>query len=74
MFATHEKFVDPSTKEKLLSKGALKQFDNLLRHVDRDCLSDLPDVQLYFKTRLDQNGLQLYRIARGTSDVEGAVH
>lgn len=68
-------FIDPYTKKKLLSPAALEEFENLLRHVDQDCLSDPPHMPMYYLVRVSKKtGLPTYRCIRGTSDVEGAVH
>lgn len=68
-------YVDPNTKKPLLSDQAIKEFKNLLKHVDNDCLSDPPDIPLYFEIgTCKKTKLTKYRCIRGTSDVEGAVH
>lgn len=54
----------------LLNNIVLKEFDNLMVHVSKGCLSDPEDFNLYVKKRKDQDGLQLYRCLRGTNAVE----
>lgn len=66
--------LDESTNKPLFSKDAYAEAKNLLRHAALGCLSDPPEVPLYYLVGRDQDGLNIYRCARGTSSVEGAVH
>lgn len=56
---------DAKTGEAFFSQRAWKEYKALLRHVQRGCLSDHPDVNLYYRV-----GNQLHCI-RGTSCLEG---
>ncbi|KAI3634284.1 hypothetical protein MIR68_007888 [Amoeboaphelidium protococcarum] len=42
--------------------------------VDKGCLSDPPEIQLYYQTAIDQNRLKTYRCIRGTIDLQGGIH
>jgi hypothetical protein len=68
-------YIDPATRKPLLSKDALAQIDNILKHVDHGCVSDPKNVKLYYDTgKFDKYKLRIYRCVRGTNSVEGGVH
>lgn len=68
-----ESYNDPQTDKPIVTEAVLEQVDNLLKHVRKGCLSDPEGIPLYYQVGT-KNGLPVYRCARGTSDVEGAVH
>lgn len=72
LIATYDsdEFLDPITNKRLITPECLKEFGNLLKHVDDDCLSDPPGIPLYYAVGRDKNDLTLYRCVRGTSDTE----
>ncbi|KAI3654548.1 hypothetical protein MP228_000602 [Amoeboaphelidium protococcarum] len=41
---------------------------------DTGCLSDPPEIQLYYQTGIDQNRSKTYRCIRGTCDLQGGIH
>jgi hypothetical protein len=67
---TKAKYRDPKTQKHLLDDEARGVFRNVIEHATKGCLSDPPDIQLYFKTKIDQHKLQVYRCIRGTSSLE----
>jgi 3'-5' exonuclease len=44
---------------------------NCLGHVLRGCVSDPPDMPMYYHSKTRKNGLPVYRTVRGTSQLEG---
>ena len=50
-----------------------KEFRNMVKHVRSGCLSDPPDLQMYYRTGTDADKLPIYRCSRGTSSVE-SIH
>ena len=54
----------------LVSPAVEEQVKNLLKHVDKGCLSDPQGVPVYFATQRDKNGLMIYRCVRGTNNAE----
>ena len=65
---------DATTGAPLFNKRACEITKNILENVRLGNYSDPPNVQLYYETGHDKNGLTLYRCCRGTNDVEGGIH
>jgi hypothetical protein len=67
-------------KDVVCTKSGKKLFDtkhgrgahlSCLKHIRRNCLSDIPFVSYYYPLGEDKDGLMLYRCIRGTSALEG---
>ncbi|KAJ7215023.1 hypothetical protein GGX14DRAFT_696572 [Mycena pura] len=56
------------------SKEANEMAERLLETVRKGFLSDPAGLSLYFKMFVDDDGLIVYRTARGTNSVEGGIH
>jgi hypothetical protein len=55
-----------------ITKKVLEAHENCMKHLRKGCLSDCPDVPLYFeKTQGEQATFQSYKVARGTNKLEG---
>jgi hypothetical protein len=66
---------DATTNLPLLPPGFDKIMNNALVHVDKGCLSDPTDVQLYHQLpKKTVHGFPAYRCSRGTNSNEGTVH
>jgi hypothetical protein len=57
---------------KLLNDKVASEFDKLLLHCRRGCLSDIPGIPLLFNVRTDSEGLAVYRHIRGNSRLESS--
>ena len=53
------------------SKAALTLHKNIVLHIRKNCLSDIPLVNYYTTIGADKDGLALYKCIRGTSALEG---
>lgn len=53
------------------SAESKKAHKSLLKHIRRNCVSDVPFVNYYIPVREDKNGLTIYLCIRGTSKNEG---
>jgi hypothetical protein len=60
----------PNSAGQLFNNVVSKEWNNLMKHVEKSCLSDPEDFNLYVKKRKDRDGLQIYRCLRGTNAVE----
>jgi len=60
---------DKDSGSELFTEKAHSQFNRLLKHVGKGCISDCPSEPLYRHVR-GKNGLQTYASMRGTSRVE----
>jgi hypothetical protein len=69
----HPRFNDPETGRSIVVEAVEEELANLLKHVQKGCLSDPARMNLYFQVGTS-NGLPRYRCIRGTNDVEGSVH
>jgi predicted nucleic acid-binding protein len=67
-------------KDVVCAKSGKKLFDtkhgraahlSCLKHIRRNCLSDIPFVSYYHPIGEDSDGLMLYKFIRGTSALEG---
>ena len=74
LFNTFGSMVDASTKKPLFDDAANKEAKLILKAVKAGRVSDPVGLQLYYFLRIDQDGLAVYRCARGTNSVEGGVH
>lgn len=59
--------IDPS----FITDSVLKAHQNGLKHINMGCLSDHPEVQLYFEVSGSDSNSPLLRCARGSSQQEG---
>jgi len=63
---------DSKTGKKLFhSKHAKCAHKSFLKHIRRNCISDIPFLSYYAPIDMDKNGLTLYKCLRGTSALEG---
>ena len=53
------------------TKHGKKAHLSTLKHIRRNCLSDIPFVSYYYPVGEDSDGLTLYKCIRGTSALEG---
>jgi hypothetical protein len=53
-----------------VNEAISKEHSNLLKHVRKGCLSDLPDVNLYFGYNVADDNFKMNTCARGTSQLE----
>jgi hypothetical protein len=70
--AVFEGIIDSKTKQPLFSSRSKAAFSDLLVHVDKGCLSDLPGAELYYEVACGLATKKL-KCARGTSGLEGCV-
>jgi hypothetical protein len=63
--------VDAKRGTKFFCKKAWNLYKVTLRHIKKDCLSDMPGVSYYIRLGEDSNGIPLYKCIRGTSALEG---
>jgi hypothetical protein len=61
---THAKF------GAIVNERSEKALNDLLKHVDKGCLSDPENIKLYVPLQKDKFGIQIYRCLRGTNTVE----
>lgn len=74
LFEVYGKLSDAKRGDLLFSKQNWLEAQQVLKLCSSGLMSDPPDVQLYYHTSTDSNGLPLYRCIRGTNDIEGGVH
>lgn len=55
-FTPYANLLDAKSKEPLFSKKARKEWRNLRNHIANGCLSDHPDIPLYFDLPRRENG------------------
>jgi hypothetical protein len=51
-------------EQPLFNEEAWNQARQLLMHVDMGCISDHPDIPLYYHIGTDSNGLNIYHCVR----------
>ena len=75
-FFDNDTFNDPRKNDQpLIDKEVRRSFVELLKHVDKGCLSDPPGIPLYYEEKkCTKSNLMLYRCIRGTNDLEGGIH
>ncbi|KAJ3251609.1 hypothetical protein HDU77_005788, partial [Chytriomyces hyalinus] len=59
------------TGELLFRPPTRKQINNLRKHIVNGCISDVPDIPLYFAAGRSKEGFTKYRCCRGTNSNEG---
>ena len=73
--AVYEVFKDivctKSGKKLFETKHGKSTHLSCLKHIRRNCLSDIPSVSYYYPVGEDKDGLVLYKCLRGTSALEG---
>ncbi|KAI8830988.1 hypothetical protein BJ741DRAFT_567708 [Chytriomyces cf. hyalinus JEL632] len=62
---------DAKTGDQLFRSVTRKQIKNLAKHIRNGCISDVPDLSLYFVDGHTKDGLPRYRCCRGTNSNEG---
>ena len=65
---------DASKGEKFMHEHVVERIENCIYHVKNGCLSDPPDIELYYEKGKDVNDLTQYRCVRGSNSNEGTVH
>ena len=69
---TYAKIRDAKTGKELFSnQKAWNVHKSTLKHIRRNCLSDVPGESYYIEVGRDRDDLPLYRCIRGTSALEG---
>lgn len=66
-----ETTLDNTTKEPLFRKQTIQAISNLRKHIELGCLSDVPDLALYFDMGKTSKGLPKRHCCRGTNSNEG---
>ena len=67
----YKDIVDAKTEKAFFSNRALRVHKSTLKHIRRNCLSDIPGVSYYIQVGKDRLGIPLYKCIRGTSALEG---
>ncbi|KAI8842057.1 hypothetical protein BJ741DRAFT_411113 [Chytriomyces cf. hyalinus JEL632] len=62
---------DSKTGEQLLRGPTKTQIYNLRKHIKNGCISDVPDISLYYVTGRTKEGFAKYRCCHGTNSNEG---
>eukprot|EP00985_Skeletonema_marinoi_P024492 scaffold17057_cov73-Skeletonema_marinoi.AAC.2 len=72
VFNAHKDIVCHKSGKKLFATpAAIAQHKSTLKHMRRNCLSDIPFFNYYTPLRKDRDGLMRWRCHRGTSSNEG---
>ena len=62
---------DSANNTILFNDAADKEIKNLRKHIENDCIGDVPGIPLYFTTGRSKDGFTKYRCCRGTNSNEG---
>ena len=57
----YKEVLDAKTGEPLFRPSSMIAVRNLLKHIKSNCLSDPPDIDLYFASHLNEQGLVVYK-------------
>ena len=65
---------DAKTGKQLFTPKTWKVFTNIITHVRKGCLSDMPGYNYYYVVGVTKEGYPIYKCVRGTSPLEGYHH
>eukprot|EP00986_Skeletonema_menzelii_P010611 scaffold5229_cov137-Skeletonema_menzelii.AAC.3 len=72
VYDAHKDIICQKSGKKLFgTKEAIAQHRSTLKHIRRNCISDIPFVTYYTPLKRDKDGLMRWRCHRGTSQNEG---
>jgi len=72
VYEAHKDIICQKSGKKLFeTREAVAQHKSTLKHIRRNCLSDIPHVTYYTPLKRDKYGLMRWRCHRGTSQNEG---
>eukprot|EP00984_Skeletonema_dohrnii_P030402 scaffold21816_cov133-Skeletonema_dohrnii-CCMP3373.AAC.1 len=72
VYEAHKDIICQKSGKKLFgTPAAIAQHESTLKHIRRNCLSDIPLVTYYTPMKRDKDGLMRWRCHRGTSQNEG---
>ena len=72
VYEAHKDIICQKSGKKLFeTRDAVAQHKSTLKHIRRNCLSDIPHVTYYTPLKRDKYGLMRWRCHRGTSQNEG---
>jgi len=63
--------IDAATGKQLFTDKTWRVFRSTIKHIRKGCLSDHPDLNYYFLSRVTKDGRRVYYTIRGTSQLEG---
>jgi hypothetical protein len=63
--------VDAKTGKVFFGPKGLKEYKSVLKHIEKNCLSDIPKINYYIQVGIDSKGIPILKCIRGTSALEG---
>ena len=65
---------DAATGKQLFTPKTWRVFRSTIEHIRKGCVSDHPDLNYYFLSKVTKDGRRVYHSIRGTSQLEGYHH